>query len=490
MTRLPYRDGEGSVLLPAGADPHAMALHVTGAHTRVDTGELAAVEERLAEARRLLGHAADCMLRARGHLRLDAHLAPGTTLRAVAAVEETVEGPDSFAVLGTAVADLEDKLREARWYYEEAEVAARCRPVAAPRRTGPAGLLAPHSGVGVLPGMLGGSGLLADLAGLLPGRSGLEVALLALAGGERGPRGVAVQRGLRALAERAQHGVPSPGGGPLLGPVERTVLPLTLALHALTDRAVGVAPLSPPRVVDAAEGSGGLLRALDALMPVSGGRPGTIEVRRTEHPDGRRSWVVVVPGTQRQVPGSANPLDNTTNVEALVGLPTDVEVGVARAMEQAGIARGEEVALVGHSQGGMTAMRLAADPLFARRFAVVAVLTAGSPVGGMPAPPRALVLSLEHLEDAVVGLDGRPNRPGRRRTTVVRSLAGGERGRRKEVGPGRAHAVAEYARTADLAEASGDAAVRAFSDRLGDVAGGAGTTVTAATFEIRRVPGG
>ncbi|WP_127573615.1 hypothetical protein [Georgenia faecalis] len=503
-------------------EPSAAAVIVTGGfgRTQVDTDELRALEERLAEAGRVLDLGRTSLLRARGHLRWDGQRVPQRAEWAIGLVEAAVDGPGSFSSLEPVVAELEGSLRQARMAYEEAEGASRA-PFGSPATPSWSAFAArvrtPHL---VLSRSLGPAlvsvRMLGDLPlGLVPGRSALAAALDALPlpdgpPGSRVPHGLATQRTVREAAAELQHYLPwfaLPDGAELAGlplgdlsPEQRALLPVALALQALPavvvggprgDHAVEVTPVLPPREVPPATGGGDLLRAMDRLAPAAGGRPGTVEVRRVEHPDGRRTWTVLVPGTQHQGGGGSNPLDNLTNAEAFVGLPSDAEEGVARAMDQAGIAAGEEVTLVGHSQGGLTAMRLAADPVFATRYTVAAVLTAGSPAAHMPTPPRAHVLSLEHLEDVIPGLDGTPNPAEPRRTTVARSLTAGHAGpHRTDVGFSEAHAVTTYAQTADLAEASGDVSVRVWSERLAEASGAPGTVVTSTVFQVRRVPDG
>ena len=52
---------------------------------------------------------------------------------------------------------------------------------------------------------------------------------------------------------------------------------------------------------------------------------------------------------------------------------------IKEAMNAAGIAPGEAVEFAGHSQGGIMAAQLAADPGVRARYNVVSVVTAGSP---------------------------------------------------------------------------------------------------------------
>ena len=145
---------------------------------------------------------------------------------------------------------------------------------------------------------------------------------------------------------------------------------------------------------------------------------GRVRVVEVEAPAGGSAWVVVVPGTQEwsPVPG-ANPFDLTSDVRAVTGDATVAAAGVAVALERAkaragrGGARGarDPVLLVGHSQGGIHAAALAADPGFRGRHHVTHVLTSGAPVALFPIPREVHVLSVERASDPVPTLDLTPN---------------------------------------------------------------------------------
>ena len=74
--------------------------------------------------------------------------------------------------------------------------------------------------------------------------------------------------------------------------------------------------------------------------------------------------------------------------------------------------------LVGHSQGGLTAAALAADPKVRKQFNITHVITAGSPIAGIEVPPAVQVLSLENERDPVPRLDAAPNAPMAGHTSV------------------------------------------------------------------------
>ncbi|TRW46936.1 hypothetical protein [Georgenia yuyongxinii] len=200
---------------------------------------------------------------------------------------------------------------------------------------------------------------------------------------------------------------------------------------------------------------------------------GAVEVLRTTAPDGRRHWTVVVPGTQEQLGGGRNPMDNDTNLRTMAGVVSDMEIGVATAMDQAGIAPGEPVAMAVHSQGGLVAARLVADPVFTARFDVQTVLTAGSPIAAVELPPSVAVLSLEDVNDPTVGLDGYPNEPAANHVTVA--VHSGEPAR-----VGAPHLLPSYVRAAQRLDDIDDAGVQ---DWLGRNRAAMGTGVPGARTE-------
>ena len=160
---------------------------------------------------------------------------------------------------------------------------------------------------------------------------------------------------------------------------------------------------------------------------LEGGRVRVVEV--AAEPAGS-AWVVVVPGTQRWSPvAGSNPFDLTTDVRGVTGEEETVAaVGVAAALDRARArssrARADDpVLLVGHSQGGILAAALAADPAFSRGHRVTHVLTTGAPVGLVPVPATVHVLSVEHAEDPVPTLDLTPN-PSRSSWSTLRAGRG------------------------------------------------------------------
>ena len=217
---------------------------------------------------------------------------------------------------------------------------------------------------------------------------------------------------------------------------------------------------------------------------------GTVMVQQLHRSDGTSAWVVTVAGTQEwsPVPG-ANPQDLSSNLAIMAGRPDDATATLIRALHGSGIGEGEPVVLAGHSQGGLTAMRAAADPLVAERLDIAAVVTAGSPVADQRLPAGVQALHLETSYDYVPTLDGSANPDTPQRTTVHVDLdrapaipgwepAGGALG---------AHKVSTYAGAAEAMAGIEHPSLAAFDARLDAVLGDV-TGVTTQAWSGVRVP--
>lgn len=207
---------------------------------------------------------------------------------------------------------------------------------------------------------------------------------------------------------------------------------------------------------------------------------GVISIQRVEHADGRVSWVVYVPGTTDWTSGDGEPQDLLTNLEAVGGTPTAMESGVVTAMRQAGIQPGEEVALYGHSQGGITVSNIAADSAIQARYNITTVLTAGSPTAGADIPDDVHALHLENTGDAVPGLDAAPTPTGPNRQVAMLDT-------HQMSTSGYPHASSAYAQAAEgLEDKAPELADWNTSFSRASGAGEQGTTTTEYTFAIQR----
>lgn len=163
--------------------------------------------------------------------------------------------------------------------------------------------------------------------------------------------------------------------------------------------------------------------AIEHITQMHGGDADNGEIAIEEHvtvgEDGTttRSWTVDIRGTQSFFIGQTGPQDMTTNLQGVAGMSSDQLDAIKEAMSAAGIAPGEAVEFAGHSQGGIMAAQMAADPSVRARYNVVSVVTAGSPTATI-APGDVPVLSYENSGDIVPGLDGNGTR-GDNVTTVM-----------------------------------------------------------------------
>ena len=162
---------------------------------------------------------------------------------------------------------------------------------------------------------------------------------------------------------------------------------------------------------------------IEHIVDMHGGDANNGEIAIEEHvttgEDGTqtRSWTVDIRGTQSFTVGTDGPQDMLTNLQGVGGMASDQFYAIQEAMKDAGIAPGEAVEFAGHSQGGIMAAQLAADPAVRSRYNVVSVVTAGSPTATI-APTDVPVLSYENSGDIVPGLDGYATR-GENVTTVM-----------------------------------------------------------------------
>jgi hypothetical protein len=451
-------------------------LHVTGGY-----GGTSARLEDLHRAAAALRQAADTLADADGVLMVAQRATFigdvfGSGAAARAALEPVLRSPSSPARTAESLRGLARALVEAASTYERAEgsveLAVRAVVGAAASTLGksPLALLL---GIGVA-----AHGLLAvGLGSVLVRGTGRRVdpsVLVSSGAAETLLYGVGTF--LRALQPGVQGLLPAPVG-PAVAPIG-TLLPR---------RPLLVVPvLGSTRTL---AGTDVPASDADAMRSVSDGysTPGAVAVTRLDHPDGTRSWLVAVPGTEEGTVGGPNPFDMQSNLELLAGQSAAASELTVAAMEQAGIAPGEPVMLAGHSQGGMTAMALAGSVAVTSRFAITHVLTAGSPVAGMSAQPGVEVLHVEHTTDVIPALDGRPNPDTRDRTTVRRDLSvsddPAERAARLSFVD--AHDVDLYVRTLDLVDASAghDASINAWQESVGSaVFGPDGTTAVVTRY--------
>ncbi|HEV2885645.1 MAG TPA: hypothetical protein VGX49_01930 [Jatrophihabitans sp.] len=170
-----------------------------------------------------------------------------------------------------------------------------------------------------------------------------------------------------------------------------------------------------------------LIRGL-ALRDAHDDGGGAVDVRILDGPAGRRV-IVDITGTtvwnldpRRRTPQVS---DFGTNLRALANRSSVYERGVLQALRQAGVTPDEPIMLVGHSQGGLIAARLAGQLQAGSGFMVTHLVTTGSPVGLARVPRSVSVLSLQNQGDVVPELDGADN-PRRGNWITVRTAHGND----------------------------------------------------------------
>ncbi|YAL83557.1 hypothetical protein ACMYYO_01750 [Dermacoccaceae bacterium W4C1] len=261
--------------------------------------------------------------------------------------------------------------------------------------------------------------VVSQTADAVAGVHGLAAVALRLAATARALRATAAAydaaqlRSIRAL-EAAAAGVLTAARGIGLGrdDVPLVVSSVTPAPTRPLPVAVG-APTQQARNPGAPVGGlSGAFAVLHDLGSPAAGRAGSrIRAQRVLGRDGQYRWLVSIPGTQDWSWDSPlNPSDGPTNLALIAGVDTRLVVAVAQAvttaMASAGVQPGtEEVMLSGHSQGGLVATRMAADPHLRQALRITAVTTIGSPVSRIPLPPEVSGLSVEHRQDPVPRLD-------------------------------------------------------------------------------------
>lgn len=220
---------------------------------------------------------------------------------------------------------------------------------------------------------------------------------------------------------------PVPSGAYAIGGIS------SRATNLIQGDALTVESVDPhePSVAPVSDMGGALanLRRLSAANADSThGEYATIAISRYVDADGRRSWLVTIPGTDGNFD---SPLGWEQNVElmsanAMQRRNADSARMVVEAMRQAGIGRDERVALIGHSQGGIIAATLASD--YADEYRIEHIVTAGSPIANHPMGKGTWVTSIEMEDELVAALDGEVNPRSEQWLTIrgeVRNVADG-----------------------------------------------------------------
>lgn len=214
--------------------------------------------------------------------------------------------------------------------------------------------------------------------------------------------------------------------------------------------------------------------ALAARVPSGEAR---VRVETYAMPDGRRQHVVYVAGTDIH---RASPWDAASNVQLATGQRSASYEATIEALRAAGVAPGEVVHAVGHSQGAMITAHLALEG----DVDVRTLVSFGSPVD-LEAPGSTLSIVVRHVDDPVAALaaGGHAQTVGASDSVVVERDASWTTGSTIA-----SHHMSAYRDTADLIDHSTDPrweSLRGLLDELGHAA-----SVTAVEYSAQRVPTG
>lgn len=215
---------------------------------------------------------------------------------------------------------------------------------------------------------------------------------------------------------------------------------------AVRDSPVGAVRLSESREVAPSN-----LEDLVARVPTASDGGANVRIDSVTT-DGAQRWIVYLGGTVTTDAGSSHAFDMTSNLAALSGETAASERAALIAMREAGISPQDPVLLVGHSQGGLIAARLAQHP----ELTVSGVVTAGAPVAALPT--GVPTIDLVHSDDVIPALGGEASEPEPQRITIEREVY-----RAHEPAPDdylAAHHLHDYTQTAREADASANVLVR------------------------------
>ncbi|SNT10034.1 hypothetical protein SAMN06309944_2093 [Micrococcales bacterium KH10] len=169
-------------------------------------------------------------------------------------------------------------------------------------------------------------------------------------------------------------------------------------------------------------------------------------------------FTLVLPSTKHWYSSSPIPNDLASNISIMAGDESALLLAAKQVLDETtnrydtGISK-PHVAVVGFSQGGITAARFAER--YADEFTIAQVVTAGAPVSRVSIPASTSVLSLENANDNVVPrLDLRPNADNAQHTTVYADHGG--------------HNAIDYAVNAAVLIAAAPPALTAFMVQRGD----------------------
>jgi len=212
-----------------------------------------------------------------------------------------------------------------------------------------------------------------------------------------------------------------------------------------------------------------------------------VRIEKYESPGQPPRYAVFIGPTETFSPfAETEPRDMTSNMHGVAGLSPAALRGVEQAMADAGISSGDEVQVVGFSQGGLIATMIAGSGA----WNVVGVETFGAPAGGVALPEGVAGLAIRNTDDFIPALGG-PQQDTHLVQVEREAYAGDGPIVTDEVVP--AHQRSAYERTATAVDAAESSAIRLQIDRLDafatDYLDTPGGSVTVMTYDATRVDG-
>jgi hypothetical protein len=303
------------------------------------------------------------------------------------------------------------------------------------------------------------------------------------------PRFVAAVRG---IADGMDEGMLAGAGIPpllaiALGATGRTGVGTSARALMTAGPAVGLLKESPVDVqrvqtTAVAAAPAGAAERLDRVPEVN-----QVRIERYSAPDAPDRFVVYVGPTETFDPQpEGEPWDLASNVGGVGGQDVASIRATELAMADAGITADSQVQLVGFSQGGMVATRIAADG----RWDAVGLQTFGAPAGNVALPDGIHGMAVRNREDFVPALAG--PQTDHRLLQVERTVyADPAQMPTDQAAPG--HQRVAYAATAQAIDAARSSDVRAQTAALdgftGDYAGRPGATITSSLYHSTRRDG-
>ncbi|MEO8907553.1 MAG: hypothetical protein ABI310_05690, partial [Microbacteriaceae bacterium] len=218
--------------------------------------------------------------------------------------------------------------------------------------------------------------------------------------------------------------------------------------------ALNETPVTVSRVPTASTRASAPAGFRDLAERVPSSTPGGPQVRVERYDVGaaRPHWVVYVAGTVDTafVPGS-EPWDDTSNLNGVAGLSAGSVRATEQALQAAGAQPGDAVLPVGYSQGGIAATSLATSS----QYSTPALVTFGSPTGGVGVPSGVTDVAVEHRDDLIPALGGNQRAAGAESRILVERTSYDAPPPLDE-SPLVAHSLDNYAVTAKQMDASSD----------------------------------